>query len=124
MDLKELMGFKNFVVVGKTLDPDKYAYKIKQQLLLNDYNVECVYQELKSIDDVSFDIDVLNLCINPVVGLKLLKQCNKNFKCVLIQPGAESEELIEYLKAKEICFLESCSLVGITLYSNKKTHLN
>lgn len=117
MELSEIMSYENFVVVGKTLDEDKYAYKIKHRLLQNNYNVECVYQELDSINDVEFDIDIINLCINPVLGLKLLQECQKPFKAVLIQPGAEGEELIQYLEEKGYDYLEGCSLVGIMLHA-------
>ena len=77
MELKEIMRLNNFVVVGNTILEDKYAYKIKQGLLEAGYNVECVGKELDAINDVKKDIDVLDLCINPVVGLKLLKENTK-----------------------------------------------
>ena len=35
MELKEIMELKNFVVVGNTINEDKYAYKIKKGLLEN-----------------------------------------------------------------------------------------
>lgn len=79
MDLKEVMEYKNIVVVGNTINEEKYAYKIKKALLEKQYNVQSVGKELQSINDVSFDIDVLDLCINPNLGLKLLQE-NKKLK--------------------------------------------
>ena len=120
MDLKDVMDLKNFVVVGNTIAEDKYAYKIKNSLIGCGYNVLCVGKELSSINEVSFDIDVLDLCINPNVGLKLLQENKKQVKTVVIQPGAESEEIINYLKENNIDYLEGCLLVGLRLFKNYK----
>lgn len=116
MELKDIMELKNFVVVGDTLNSEKYGYKIKHALLEKGYNVECVYKELKSINDVSFDIDCLDLVINPFKGIELLKKNKKKIKTVVIQPGAESEEIINFLKENNIDYLEGCLLVGLKLY--------
>ncbi len=118
MDLKEVMDQKNFVVVGDTLNEDKYAHKIKRKMLKKGYHVSAVGKELASINDVEGDIDVIDLCINPKKGLALMKECNKDFKTVVIQPGAESTELTDYLKANQIPYMESCLLVGLRTYKN------
>lgn len=116
MTLKEIMSYNSFVVVGDTIRDGKYAKKIKEKLLLNGYKVYPVFKELKSINDIEDEIDIIDLCINPVLGLNFIKECEKKYKCVLIQPGAESEELINYLKDNNIDYLEGCALVGLSLY--------
>ena len=116
MTLKEIMNYNTFVVVGDTIRDGKYAKKIKEELLSKGYNVYPVHKELKSINDIDDDIDIIDLCINPVLGLNYIKECKKDYKCVLIQPGAESEELINYLKNNNIDYLEGCALVGLSLY--------
>lgn len=115
MNLKDLMQWKNFVVVGKTLDESKYAYKIKKELLENGYQVEAVYSERKNLNEVEMEIDVIVLCINATLGLQFLKECQKSFKAVLIQPGAESEALLSYLQEQNIPHLEGCALLGLRL---------
>lgn len=117
MTLENIMKLKNFVVVGNTINEEKYAYKIKEGLLKSGYNVECVGKELASINDVLMDIEVLDLCINPALGIKLLRENNKKIKIVVIQPGAESEEIIDFLNEKNIEFIEGCLLLGLSLYS-------
>lgn len=116
MNLQEVMELKNFVVVGNTINEEKYAYKIKHGLLEKGYIVRSVGKELNSINDVDIDIDVLDLCINPALGINLLKENKKPVKIVVIQPGAESEEIINYLKDNNIEYLEACVLLGISLY--------
>ena len=77
MKMTEIMNKQNFVVVGDTLNPEKYAYKIKNQLIDHGYEVECVGKEKKSINDVNFKIDVLDLCIHPAKGIQLLQENKK-----------------------------------------------
>ncbi|MEA4895716.1 MAG: CoA-binding protein [Oscillospiraceae bacterium] len=119
MDLQEVMQQNVFVVVGDTLNEDKYACKIKNRLLENGYTAYGVGKEFSSINELGEEIDIIDLCINPVKGLKLISECEKPFKCVVIQPGAESAELISYLKGKELPYIEGCLLVGLNLYSKK-----
>ena len=49
MDLKEIMKYDTFVVVGDTLNEEKYAYKIKHELINSGYKVYSVGKELKSL---------------------------------------------------------------------------
>ena len=117
MDLKEVMEQKSFAIVGDTLDENKYAYLIKQKMIENGYTVYNVGKELTSLNDISQDIDIIYLCIHPAKGLALMKECNKSFKNIVIQPGAESQELMTYLEENHIPYIESCLLVGLSLYS-------
>lgn len=117
MDLKDIMQQKVFAVVGDTIKEEKYAYKIKNELIKNGYTAYGVGKELKSLNAIEDNIDIVDLCINAVRGLELLKECNKNYKCVVIQPGAESDELINYLQQHNIQYIEGCLLVGLSLYS-------
>ena len=113
MELKEIMEQKVFVVVGNTLDEEKYACKIKKAMIEHGYTVYAVGKELASINDVPEDIDVIDLCIHPVKGLTLMKECKKNFKCIVIQPGAESPELLQYLDEQKLPYIHGCLLVGL-----------
>ena len=117
MNLKNVMEYSNFVVVGNTLLEEKYAYKIKHQLINHGYNVESVGKELVSINDVKNEIDVLVLCIHPALGIKLLEENSKDVKAVVVQPGAESKEVLAFLNANNYQFIEACVLVGLKLYS-------
>ncbi len=118
MNLKEIMQFNNFVVLGNTIRSDKYAYKIKKGLTDTGYTVCGVGKELTSINEVPFEIDVLDLCIHPNLGIELLKENKKKIKVVVIQPGAESNEIKEFLTKEKIEYVEACLLVGLRLYKN------
>ena len=49
----------------------------------------------------------------------MIKKCRKSFKCIVIQPGAESEELISYLNEKNLPYIQGCLLVGLRLYAKE-----
>ncbi|MEG0156080.1 MAG: CoA-binding protein [Anaerovoracaceae bacterium] len=119
MELKEIMEEKVFAVVGDTLNEEKFAYKIKKEMRAQDYIVYGVGKELASINDIPEEIDIIDLCIHPAKGLALIKDCKKSFKCIVIQPGAESQELLAYLKEKQLPYIESCLLVGLKLKETK-----
>lgn len=116
MDLREIMKYDTFVVVGDTLNEEKYAYKIKHELIDSNYNVYSVGKEMASLNDIDEEIDIIDLCINPPEGLKLLKENKKDFKCMVIQPGAGSDEIREFLDENNCCYIDGCLLVGIRLY--------
>lgn len=119
MNLQEIMQKKRFVVVGDTRNEEKYAFKIKHALLEHGYQVQCVGKELASLNDVEGPLEIVDLCIHPAKGIRLLEACRKPVEAVLIQPGAESEEILTFLKEKGIPFLEGCALVGLRLYAGE-----
>ena len=117
MEFPEVMAQKRFVVVGDTLNETKYAYRIKHELLEKGYTVYSVGKELKSINDIEDEIDVIDLCIRPDLGLKLLQECKKDFKMIIIQPGASDEKLLAYLDEHYVPYMDGCVLVGLRLYA-------
>lgn len=119
MDLQEIMQQQYFAVLGNTIDQEKYAYKIKHGLIDHGYTVYSVGKELSSLNDVEGPIDIIDLCIHPVKGLKLLKECKKEFKLIVIQPGASNDELLNYLNQNNIPYIDRCLLVGLRLYPKK-----
>lgn len=116
MNLKEVMDEKTFAICGDTLNPEKFAYKIKSGMLEKGYEVYPVGKELSSLNEIGKDIDIVDLCIHPAKGLKLLKECNISYKGVVVQPGAGSEDIYEFLNEKGIPYIDDCLLVGMKLY--------
>lgn len=116
MTLKEIMDCRRFAVLGDTLNSEKYAFQIKEKLLSAGYEVWAVGKELPSLNDIPGDIDIIDLCIHPAKGLKLLQENRKPFQCIVIQPGAESPELLAYLEENNLPYLQGCLLVGLATY--------
>lgn len=116
MDLQEIMHQRTFAVVGNTLNPEKYAAKIKEGLLEQGYTVYAVGAELPSLNDIPDAIDIVDLCIRPDKGLALLKENRKPFRCIVLQPGADSPELLAWLDEQQLPYIHGCLLVGMRLY--------
>ena len=112
MTYRELLEKKTFAVAGDTLNPDKYAYRIKKALIDRGYTVYAVGKEAKSLDDIP-SFDVLDLCINPVKGLELIQSAHNAIPYVLIQPGAGSDEIRSYLTSHSIPFDDGCVLKAL-----------
>lgn len=113
MTVEQLLENRIFVVAGDTVNEEKYAFKIKKALEDSGYVVHAVGKELRSLDDVPESFDVLDLCIHPVKGLELLKACSKRIPAVIIQPGAGSAEIEDFLNGKGIPFINGCVLKGL-----------
>ena len=116
MTLKEVMSRKRFAIVGDTLNPEKYACRIKNAMLAAGYTVHAVGKELASLNDIPGDVDIIDLCIHPAKGLKLMRECEKSFECIVIQPGAGSDELKAYLEENNMPYIENCLLIGLKEY--------
>lgn len=117
MNISELFKEYNWVVVGDVTNKVKYAYRIFNALKSEKYNVAGVNPKanedgiFNSIKEVDFKIDVIDLCINPKVGLQIVKDAKKiGVNKILIQPGAESEEILIYCKENNIVVMQGCVL--------------
>ena len=116
MDLETVMSQQSFAIVGDTRNPEKYACKIRNAMVAAGYTVYAVGKELPSLNDLPEPVDIIDLCIHPAKGLKLLMENQKTCRCVVIQPGAESPEILDYLHQAGIPFLQSCLLKGLSQY--------
>lgn len=121
MNCQDLLDFKNWAVVGDVLNEEKYAYKIVNRLNKGNYNVfkvnprsksDQVYHSLKEVPE---KIDVIDLVIHPKVGINVVKEAQEiGIDKILIQPGAENEEILEFCKEKGIHAFQGCVLVELS----------
>lgn len=121
MSGQEFLDCKNWAVCGDVLNEAKYAHTISNKLEEYGYNVSKVnprtkrkeaYHSLKEIRD---NVEAINLCIHPKSGINLVKEAKDlNINKILIQPGAESEEIIEFCKDNDMQALEGCVLVELS----------
>lgn len=126
MKAQELLDFKNWVVVGDVLNSSKYAHRILNSLSQEGFTVHGVNprdasgQLYKTLRDVPYRIDVIDLCINPITGLNIVKEAAElKIDKVLIQPGAESEDILEFCKDNGITAIEGCALVELSYFKRK-----
>ena len=119
MDIKELIKLENWVVIGDVTNESKYAYKILNKFKEKGYKVSGIHPKggegvYKTIKEVPYKINAIDLCINSKLGIEYLKEASElGIKNVLIQPGAESEEILTYCKENGINVIENCALVQL-----------
>jgi uncharacterized protein len=123
MQAHELLNYNNWVVVGDVLNRSKYASKILVSLKVSGFNVKGVNprdttgEAYTSLKDVPYNIEVIDLCINPIAGLKIMQEAAElGIDKVLIQPGAESADIINFCREKGITAIEGCALVELNNY--------
>lgn len=121
MNVQEMIALKSWVVIGDVSNETKYANKILNEFKNKGYKVSGVhpkggidiYTDLKS---VPYKIEAIDLCINSVLGMKyIIEAKNLGIKNVLIQPGADSREILEYCKQNGINAIKDCALVQLRL---------
>lgn len=112
-------NFKNWVVIGDVSNHSKYASKILKKFNDNKYNVSGVHPSggidiFKNLSDVPYTIDAIDLCINSIQGLSYIKEAKQlNIKYILIQPGAQSDEILDYCSSNGITAVQGCALVAL-----------
>jgi predicted CoA-binding protein len=121
VNASEFLDYKNWVVVGDVLNPSKFAYKILNALKRDGFNTVGVnpsveYGEVyNKSSDVPYKIEVLDLCINPRKGIEIVKEAHAlKIDKILIQPGAQSAEILSYCKENGIQAVEGCALVELS----------
>ncbi len=104
------LQYKNWAVLGATHNKFKFGYKVFNKLRKHGYNVFPVNPGLDDIegikccgkiDDIPENIDVVNMIVNPSIGITTLEAAKqKGAKIIWCQPGADSQEIID--KAREM----------------------
>ncbi len=110
--IKEFLSKKTFAVVGSFKNEQKVAYRIFKNLRSRGYEVYPVNPNIKEVDgvrcyssikDLPVVVDVVNFVTPPKVSLEIVKQClEKRINMIWLQPGAESEEVINFCKQHNI----------------------
>ena len=110
--VKDFLKQKRFAVAGSFRNESKYAYKILKTLIKKGYEVYPVNPRVsdveglkcyKRISDIPFAVDVVNIVTPPKVTERIVRECKDKGVCrVWLQPGAESEEAIEFCRQNKV----------------------
>jgi len=110
--VKDFLRQKKFAVAGSFRNETKHAYKILKTLIRKGYEVYPVNPRLsdvdgvrcyKSVSDIPFNVDVVNVVTPPLVTERIIKECReKSIKRVWLQPGAENEAAIKFCRDNNI----------------------
>lgn len=119
MQAYEMIKMKNWAVIGSVNNPEKYAHRILKKFKNHGYTVAGVNPRggeeiFKTLKEVPFNIDAIDLCINSKLGLEYMKEAKElGIRYVLIQPGARSSEIMEFCRENGIEAINGCALVEL-----------
>lgn len=124
MEAKDFLKYRNWVVAGDVLNEMKYAGRIYHKLNQRGYRVAglhpkeenpSVFKSFQEIEGKDEKYEVLNLVINPVRGLEIVKDAHEyGIKMVLAQPGARSYEIQDFCAKNGMEYVEGCTLVELS----------
>lgn len=105
----DFLDYKDWVVVGDVLNHFKYAYKILNSLKEAGFNVVGLNPSIKndepynSLSDIPYKIEVLNLCINPIKGIKILQEAHelKIDKVLIYNQGLKAVKYLTFVEKME-----------------------
>ena len=110
-------------VVGASNDRSKYGNKAVRAYLQQGYDVYPVNPKeetiegltsYKSVLDVPADLDRITVYVPPAAGMKILDEiAAKGVKEVWLNPGAESDEVVQRATALGLRPIVACSILGI-----------
>jgi predicted CoA-binding protein len=114
---------KTVAVVGASNNPRKFGNRAVRAFLAEGHHVipinprEREVEGLKaypSVLDVPGQIDMATVYVPPHVALQLLAEFEaKGIPEIWVNPGAESDELLEEAKRRKLNVTAACSIMGI-----------
>ena len=121
----------SIAIIGASANRSKYGNKAVRAYHERGYTVYPIHPAqteveglpaYKSVLDVPEAIDVATFYVAPAIGLKVIEEvARKGIREVLLNPGAESEELLQ--RAKELGIEASvvCSILAVGRYPSEFT---
>lgn len=110
-----------FAVIGVSNNPKKYGNKVYKDLKFSGYNVYAVNPRIDkiggekcyhSIEELPTIPDVINVVVPPEITEKVVKTAVKlGIKKVWLQPGSESERIIDYCKKHNLDILHNICIM-------------
>jgi len=122
----KMFKLSNWAVVGDVLNSSKPAYRIVSKLKSAEKTVFLIDPKAtatddkkshvhKTIGDIKDRIDVVNLVVNPKLGIDVVKEARlKGITNIFIQPGAESEQIEIFCKENKMNVYKGCVLTDMT----------
>lgn len=123
MNIKEALAKQTWAVVGATNRVEKFGYKIFKHLEARGKTVYPIHPKLKYIDgelcysslrDLPVKPDIVVFVVGEAIGLQILEDCKtKGIETVWLQPGADSQLVVDKAKQLGIDVIKSCVLVQL-----------
>ena len=110
-------------IIGASTDRNKFSNKAVRAYFQKGWEVFPVNPKYEKIEGLTCyptllgipgDVDVVSFYVPPFVGEEIAKELpKKNVQKVYLNPGAESDDLLEILQELEIKTLLACSIQAL-----------
>jgi predicted CoA-binding protein len=121
--INAMLERRKWAIVGASDKPDRYSYKIFRLLRGRGYTVYPIHPKLPevegvpchaSLSDLPEKPDVINLVVNPSVGIEVVAEAAKlGVDLIWAQPGAQSAEIDQAAEKAGIQMVNDCVLVEL-----------
>lgn len=121
MDAQAMLKLKKWAVIGASNKEDGFGSKIYKVLKETGHivypitpNYDTVHGDkaYKSISELPEKVDVAEFIVNREVGYKVIRECaREGIKNIWLQPGARSEEILNFAMENNMEVVQSCVLV-------------
>lgn len=121
----EVDNQKSVAVIGASNDRTKYGNKAVRAYLRNGFKVYPVnpkeetvegLRTYRSILDIQTEVERATLYVPPKVGLKIIEEiAQKGVKELYVNPGAESDELVNKARKLGLNLILACSILAVGL---------
>ena len=114
---------RTIAVVGASSDRQKFGNKALRAYLAEGYTVIPInpnerevegLQTFASVLDVPGPIDMVTVYVQPEIAMRLLDEFEqKGIPEVWINPGAETDEMIDTARKRKTKVIFACSIIGV-----------
>lgn len=123
MTKEQALECKKWAVVGASDSKEKFGFKIYRKLKTHGYEVYPVNPGLSevmgdkcyaSLADLPTKVDVVDFVVNEKIGLTVLEQMKElGLTTAWLQPGADSQAVIDKAKELGLTPIQACVLVAL-----------
>lgn len=111
-------------IIGASQDRNKFGNKAVRVFADKGYKVYPIHPKLSEIEGHKAypsilkvpekELDMVSFYLPPAVGLQVIEDVAKvNCKEVWLNPGSESDELVEKAESLGLTVIQACSIVGV-----------
>lgn len=117
------MGKPTIAVVGASADPSKYGNIAVRTYLQSGYEVFPVHPKeekieglkvYRSVSEIPVALDRISVYLPSQIGMKVIEEiARKGTKELFLNPGSESDELIEKARSLGLNVIVACSITDV-----------
>ncbi|HHY82379.1 MAG TPA: CoA-binding protein [Clostridiales bacterium] len=120
---QEMLKCKTWAVVGASIHPDKFGYKIYKKLKDHGYRVYPVnpgHDEIDgdkcyhSLSELPERPEVIDMVVNPRIGIKVIEEAaSLGIQYIWLQPGTHNAEIVQSIEEKGMQYVKDCVLAAL-----------